>query len=192
MVSMAISLPLRISWPFPIGMGMKLTLRQGMPSPVPRGYLIIIGPCTALLAAVYSRLRSSSSLSGDAMIRLGIGRNAAMSNTPWCQSGPVQAEYDFQLLEGDIVYDAVVCPLHEGRVDVAERQVSRGGQSCRECDGMLFGNAYVKCPFGNFLHHDTHTAAGGHRRCNGYNLPVGSGQFQKGFSEYVLVSGGSA
>ena len=176
MVSMAISLPLRISWPFPnnrtlYGTACRRVQQVAQLQLVERGRDDQVGYRTECCHVEYAVVRCS-----------------VLSD----QSGPVQAEYDFQLLEGDIVYDAVVCPLHEGRVDVAERQVSRGGQSCRECDGMLFGNAYVKCPFGNFLHHDTHTAAGGHRRCNGYNLPVGSGQFQKGFSEYVLVSGGSA
>ena len=57
---------------------------------------------------------------------------------------------------------------------------------------MLLCNAYVKCPFGYLLHHDAHTAAGGHCGCDGHDLPVGPGELQQGLSEYVLVSGGCA
>ena len=57
---------------------------------------------------------------------------------------------------------------------------------------MLFGHAYIERPFGYLPHHDAHAAAGGHRGCDGHYLSVGPGQLQKGLSEDILVSGGSA
>ena len=68
------------------------------------------------------------------------------------QSRPVEAKHDRQLLQRRVVDDVVHRPLHERRIDVAERDFTPRRQSGGESDGMSFGDPHVVSPFGHPLH----------------------------------------
>ena len=106
------------------------------------------------------------------------------------QTGSVKAEDHLEILQGNVVDDIVVGSLHEGGVDIAEGQHAGCGHTCRECHCVLLRYAHIEGPFGYFLHHDVHAAAGGHGRGDGDYLLVCPCEFQQGLSEYVLVAGG--
>ena len=75
------------------------------------------------------------------------------------QSTSVKAEHHVQVLNGHVMDDLVVGPLHEARVDVAERHEATGGHARAERHGMLLGNAHVKRTVGHLLHHVLQAAA---------------------------------
>ena len=131
MVSMAISLPLRISWPFPIAsVAYKLALsyRDGHEVDVAPGYAFSCAPGIpynnrTLHCLACSRVQQVAQLQ---FVERGrddeIGNRAERGHVEYSvvrgsvladQSGPVKAEYDFQLLECNVVYDTVVGPLHK-------------------------------------------------------------------------------
>ena len=102
----------------------------------------------------------------------------------------VEAEYDRKPLDGHVVNHVVVGPLHERRVDIAERYQAAGRQSCRESDRMAFGDADVEASVGHLPLQDIHGAAREHGRCDAYDAFVEAGELEERITEYVLVAVG--
>ena len=74
------------------------------------------------------------------------------------QTGTVQAEYHIQFLNSHIMDNIIICPLHERRIYITERQQPFLRHTTRESNGMAFCNTYIKYPVGHFFHHDVHGA----------------------------------
>ena len=69
------------------------------------------------------------------------------------QTTAIQTEHHVQILDGHVMDDLVVRPLHEARVNVAEGHEATGGHARAERHSVLLGNAHVKRPVGHLLHH---------------------------------------
>ena len=106
------------------------------------------------------------------------------------QPRPVEAEHHAQALDGHVVDDVVVGPLHERRIDVAERYHSLGGQSGGEGDGVPLGDAHVETAVGHALHHGVERAAGGHGGGDAHHGRIHLGQLHDRLSEDVLPAVG--
>ena len=104
------------------------------------------------------------------------------------KSGTVQAYHDRKVLKRNVVDNLVVCPLGEGRVDVAERPHSSGGESCGKGHGMLLCNADIEEPVRHLFRQKVHPATGRHGWSNAYNLRIMFGQIEKRLSEHVLIA----
>ena len=102
------------------------------------------------------------------------------------ESGSVKTHHDIQPLYGHIVYNIVVCPLHESGIDVAERHQSVFCHSCRERHRMSFCNAYVKNSFRHLPHHNVHRTSRRHGRRNSHYPAVCLCQFKQSIAEYFL------
>ena len=72
------------------------------------------------------------------------------------EAATVHGEANGQLLQGHIVDDLVVGPLHEGRVDGDHRDHALARQARRKRDGVLLGDADVKRPVGEVALEDVH------------------------------------
>ena len=103
------------------------------------------------------------------------------------QSGTVDAERDWQLLQRYVVDDVVVAALQESGIDAAERFDAVFGQSAGEGHGMAFGDADVKRTFRECFLHIGHGAARCHGCCDAYDFRILFGQFNQRFAENVLV-----
>ncbi len=101
----------------------------------------------------------------------------------------VEAKDHVQVLNTNIVNYLVVSPLHKGAVNIAEGNQALRGQAGRKGNGMLFGNAYVKCPVRHGLHHDVQGRAGRHGGRNAHDFIVLFGQFHQGMAKNILVFG---
>ena len=102
------------------------------------------------------------------------------------QSGAVQTKHDGEAEQGDVMDDIVVCPLHEGRVDIAERLHSLFGHTARESGGMPFGNTHIEGTVGHGVHQLVHGAAGGHGGGYSDDFRIFLCQFYQCFPEHVL------
>ena len=80
------------------------------------------------------------------------------------QSGTVQEKDHRQVLNGYIMNDLVVGPLHKGGVDIAERDHSRSSKTSRKSDSMLLCNSYIVGAVGHLIHHDLQGGSRGHGR----------------------------
>ena len=125
------------------------------------------------------------------MVRLGMGRSAAVMGGAVLahNAGPVETEHYMKPVDGHIVDDVVIGTLGKGGIDVAEGDESFLGHSCREGDGVSFGNAHIEGSVGHFSHHDVHAASRGHGRCYTYDVGVVACQFQQCFSKDILIAG---
>ena len=108
------------------------------------------------------------------------------------QSGTVKTEDDGQALQGYIVDNLVVGPLHERGVDIAVRLHALGGKASGKSDCMLLGNADIECPGGHLLHHDVEGASCGHGGRDAYDIGVTLGQLDNSVAEDILVFKGFA
>ena len=83
----------------------------------------------------------------------------------------------------------IVGTLHEGRVDVAERNQALSGHPCGKGDRMLLGDAHVKGTVRHGRHHQVH----GRSRRHGWSDPHDAGIFfshlHQGMSKDILVLG---
>ena len=114
-------------------------------------------------------------------------KNSVMSRPVFAyQSGTVETKDNRQVLDSYIVDDIIISPLHERRIDVAERLQTVFCHTSGEGDGVSFGNSYIESPFRHFRHQYVHRTATGHGRGNTYNFRIGFGQFHKRISENIL------
>ena len=102
------------------------------------------------------------------------------------QSGAVQAKYDGEAEQGDVMDDIIVCPLHEGGVDVAERLHSFFSHTARESGCMPFGNTHIEGTVGHGVHQLVHGAAGGHGGGYSDDFRIFLCQFYQRFPKHVL------
>ena len=102
------------------------------------------------------------------------------------QSGAVQAKYDGEAEQGDVMDDIIVCPLHEGGVDVAERLHSFFSHTARESGCMPFGNTHIEGTVGHGVHQLVHRAAGGHGGGYSDDFRIFLCQFYQRFPKHVL------
>mmetsp|Transcript_11165 Transcript_11165/g.27012 ORF Transcript_11165/g.27012 Transcript_11165/m.27012 type:complete len:304 (+) Transcript_11165:197-1108(+) len=79
------------------------------------------------------------------------------------QPGTIQNKPDGQPLEDAVVYDLVVCPLQEGRVDGAEGLDALTRQPSRKSHRMLLGDADIEGPLGELLGELRNTRPARHR-----------------------------
>ena len=108
------------------------------------------------------------------------------------QAAPVEAHHHRQVLDRHVVNHVVVGALHEGRIDIAEGNHPRGGQSGREGHGVSFGDAHVETAVGHLAHQNVHRTARRHGGRDAHHAGVEAGQFQQRLAEDVLVAGRAA
>ena len=92
-----------------------------------------------------------------------------------------------EVLQGDIVYDHIICPLHERRVDITKRDHPLFGKPGGKSYRMPFGNPDVERPLRERFHHIGHGTTSRHGRGNSHDPFVLFGQFDKGMPENILV-----
>lgn len=102
------------------------------------------------------------------------------------KSGSVQTQYYVLFINSQIVYNVVVSTLHERRIDVAERHHTLLCQSSGKCNGMSFGDTYIKSPVGHFFHQVAHGAPGRHGRSNSYDFRILFGKLYQCMPKYIL------
>ena len=104
-----------------------------------------------------------------------------------CHSAAIEAEHHVQVLQGHIVHDLVIGPLHEGAVDVAEGDHPLGGHARGKGDRVLLCDAHVKSALGHRFHHQLQGATGRHGGGDTHDAFVLLGEFDDGVPEDVLV-----
>ena len=82
------------------------------------------------------------------------------------QSRTVEDEHDMQVLEGYIMHNLVVGPLHEGGINRYDRDNPVTSEARGKCHRMFLGNAHVYHAVREFLCHDVQSTARGHRSRN--------------------------
>ena len=105
------------------------------------------------------------------------------------QSGAVHAEGDVQILQGNVMDDHVISPLHERAVDGEKRFVALGGESAGEEGGMFLGNAHVVVAVRVSLFENAQTGAAGHGRGDGDDAVVVVGEVGEFRAEKLRVGG---
>ena len=103
------------------------------------------------------------------------------------KSGSVDANYKMQLLNGHVVDNIIVSPLHKRRVDVAEWNHSLLGKSGGEGHGVPLGDADVESSSRKSFHHMGHGASGRHGRSDTHNSRIGGGKLNKRMAEDILI-----
>ena len=103
------------------------------------------------------------------------------------QSGAVETYNDGKFQYCHVVNDVVVGALCERTVYVAERQHAFLCHSCRECDGVAFGNAHVEGSVGHRLHQYVHGASCRHCRRYAYYARIVLCQFEQRLAEHCLI-----
>ena len=103
------------------------------------------------------------------------------------QSGTVQADHHMQFLQSDVVYQVIVCPLHERGVDIAERDHSFFRQSGGESHRVTFGYPDIEGPLRECLHHIDHGTSGRHGGSDTHDPLILFRQFHQRMSEDVLI-----
>ena len=83
----------------------------------------------------------------------------------------------------------VISPLHETRINVAERHHARSRQSGGESHGMSFGDTDVETTLRHLFHQNIHRTARRHGRRYPHDPLVGTGQIEQRLSENILISG---
>src|ERR1700683_3686291 len=93
------------------------------------------------------------------------------------------------MLDGYVMDDLVVCPLHKGGVDITEHPHSLRGHTRTEGDRMLFTDADIECPVRHSLHHEFQRGTAGHRRRDPEDLWILLRQLDQRMPEHILVFG---
>jgi hypothetical protein len=103
------------------------------------------------------------------------------------ETGAVHAENHVEILERDVVDDAVVGALKERGVDGADRVESHGGQTGSEDDGVFFGDADIEVAvrFGFIKFDEAGTA--GHGGGDADELGVAVAEFDHRVAENILI-----
>ena len=61
-------------------------------------------------------------------------------------TSPVHTKYDWKVLNGNIVYNLIICPLKECGINCYNGAYLFSCQSCSKCYRMGFCNSYIKKP----------------------------------------------
>ena len=110
-----------------------------------------------------------------------------MSRTVFAnQSGAVETQNNWKILNRYVVDDIIMRPLHKRRIDIAERLQSVFCHPTGESNRMSFGDAYIKRTFGHFLHQYIHRTTARHGGSDTDNLRIGFGKLYQCISEYIL------
>ncbi len=117
--------------------------------------------------------------------RAGMGRAVGSD-----QTGTVDDEADGQPLNGDVVHHLIVGALQERGIDRDEGLHAFGGQSSREGDAMLLGDADVEGTLRERLAENIDAGAGRHRGGDGDDLVVLFGFLDEAVAEHLGVGGG--
>ena len=104
----------------------------------------------------------------------------------------IHAEGDIEALEGHVVDDHVVRPLHESGVDGEERFEALGGEAAGEEGGVFFGDADIIIFVGMFGGEVNEAGACGHGAGDGAEFVIGVGEFGEGMAEEFGVGGGGS
>lgn len=105
------------------------------------------------------------------------------------QTAPVKTHDHRKALDRHVMNHIVISPLHETRIDVAERHHARSRQSGGESHGMSFGDTDVETTLRHLFHQNIHRAARRHGGRYPHDPLVGTGQFEQRLAENILVSG---
>ena len=105
------------------------------------------------------------------------------------QPGAVHAEGDVEILQGDVMDDHVISPLHKRAVDGQEGLVALGGEAAGEEGGVLFGDADVVVAVGVAFFEKTQSGASAHRGGDGDDAVVVVGKVGQLGPEELGVSG---
>ena len=108
------------------------------------------------------------------------------------QPCPVEAHHDVQMLERHVVDYVIVGPLHERRINIAERDHAGRSQPGRERDGMSLGYADVEATLRHLGHHPIQRASGRHRGRNADDTVVDPCELQNRLAENILIERGTA
>ena len=103
-------------------------------------------------------------------------------------AAPVEAHHHGQILDRDVVDHIVVSPLHERRIDVAERHHARSGHPGREGHGMALGDTHVEATRRHGVHEHVHRTPRRHGRRDAHDPRVEPGQFDERLAEDILVT----
>ena len=104
--------------------------------------------------------------------------------------GAVHAEGDIQVLQGDVVNDHVIRPLHEGAVDRKKRFQPACGHTTGKKRGMLLGDADIIAPLGVALGEIDQARARRHGGGDGDDLVIVIGEVRQLCAEQLGISRG--
>ena len=96
------------------------------------------------------------------------------------------------MLERHVVDYVIVGPLHERRINIAERDHAGRSQPGRERDGMSLGYADVEATLRHLGHHPIQRASGRHRGRNADDTVVDPCELQNRLAENILIERGTA
>ena len=105
------------------------------------------------------------------------------------EASTIHADGDVQVLQGDVMHDHVVSPLHEGGIDREEGFHAAGGHPCGEERGVFLGDTDIEVLGRMGFREVGEAGAGGHRSGDGDQAVVGFRELGEGFPEDLGVGG---
>src|SRR5260370_18366515 len=103
------------------------------------------------------------------------------------ETGPIHAERNVEILQGDVVDHDVIGPLHEGGVNRQKRLESFCCHTAREESGVFFGNTDIEILVRMFGRKMTKTGARQHRRGDGCDFLIIAGELSEGLPEELRI-----